>query len=170
MENTEKRPRLNGIQILIIHIIVIFVIIWIMFGLVLGAMYAPNNDMSPNIKSGDLLLMYRLYQDYKAQDVIALEENDTEYVGRIVAASGDTVDITEGEQLIINGSAVSESNIYSTTPRYEGFVDYPVTLGEGEYFVLADSRNGGEDSRYYGVVGEKDIRGLVILIIRRNNL
>ena len=73
-------------------------------------------------------------------------------------------------QLIINGKAVSEPELHSTTPRYEGFVEYPVRLGEGEFFILADHRNGGEDSRYYGVVRTGDLLGTVITAIRRNHL
>ncbi len=161
---------LNSVQILILHIIIIVAIIWAMFGLVLGAKYAPNNDMSPNIHSGDLLFYYRLGQDYKAQDVIILKKNNTEYVGRIIAVSGDSVEITEDEELIINGNKVNETNIYATTPRFEGFTDYPLTLSDGQYFILADSRAGAEDSRYYGIISTSDIMGEVILIIRRNNL
>ena len=47
---------------------------------------------------------------------------------------------------------------------------YPLTLGEREYFVLADQRNGGMDSRYFGIVRAEEIRGIVITVLRRNNL
>ncbi|MBQ6207780.1 MAG: S26 family signal peptidase, partial [Oscillospiraceae bacterium] len=35
---------------------------------------------------------------------------------------------------------------------------------------LADSRNGGSDSRYFGPVRRDEILGTVITILRRNNL
>ena len=64
-----------------------------------------------------------------------------------------------------------ESNIfYPTQPYEEGVTEYPVKLGQGEYFVLADQRNGGMDSRYFGVIRQEEIRGIVITILRRNNL
>jgi signal peptidase I len=66
---------------------------------------------------------------------------------------------------------VIETNIfYPTRPYEEGVTVYPLTLGEGEYFVLADQRNGGMDSRYFGIVREEEIRGIVITVLRRNNL
>ena len=141
-----------------------------MFGFICGLATAPNNDMSPQIKTSDLLLYYRLENDFKAQDVVVLMKNDTRYIGRIVAAPGDTVEVTEKETLVINGNTVTENNIYTPTPEYEGFVKYPVTLGSDQYFILSDYRNGGEDSRYYGVVEKKEIIGTVITVIRRNDI
>lgn len=140
------------------------------FGWVLGITTAPNNDMFPRIDAGDLLLYYRLDKAVKAQDVVVLRKNDTTYIGRVVAVAGDTVEITGNQALMINGSAMVESIIFYPTPVYEGFVEYPVTLRDGACFVLSDSRNGGEDSRYYGPVGADEILGTVITVIRRNNL
>ena len=92
------------------------------------------------------------------------------FICRVVAGPGDKVEISEGERLIINGNAVIESGIFYPTPEYAGFVEYPLELGEGEYFVLADYRNGGADSRFFGAVREDEILGTVITILRRNNL
>ena len=94
----------------------------------------------------------------------------TTFVCRVAAGPGDTVEISEGERLIVNGNTMIETNIFYSTPEYAGFVEYPLTLGEGQYFVLADARNGGADSRFFGAVDEEDILGPVITIMRRNNL
>lgn len=63
-----------------------------------------------------------------------------------------------------------EDNVYGTTPRLEGTLTYPLTLGANEYFVLVDGRAGGEESRYYGVVSGADVNGKVITQMRRNHL
>ena len=166
----KHRSPMNPMHVFFIHAFVIVLILWLMFGFICGLATAPNNDMSPAIKTSDLLLYYRLERKPKAQDVVVLNVNDTRYIGRVVAAAGDTVEVTEDETLVINGNTMNESNIYTPTPDYEGFVKYPVTLGQGEYFVLSDYRNGGEDSRYYGVVNDKNIMGTVITVVRRNNI
>ena len=98
------------------------------------------------------------------------EEKGEVYVSRIIAGPGDTVEINESERPIVNGNAVVESNIFYSTPEYAGFVDYPVTLGDGEYFVLSDYRQGAADSRFFGPVQQNDILGVVITVARRNNL
>ena len=94
----------------------------------------------------------------------------TLFVCRVVAGPGDKVEISDGERLIVNGNTMIESNIFYSTPMYGTFVEYPLTLGEGQYFVLADSRNGGADSRFFGAVNAEEILGTVITIVRRNNL
>ncbi len=98
------------------------------------------------------------------------EEKGEQYVSRIVAAPGDTVEIGESERLIVNGNAIVESNIFYSTPEYMGFVKYPLTLGDGEYFVLSDHRQGAADSRFFGPVKVNEILGVVITAVRRNNL
>ena len=82
----------------------------------------------------------------------------------------DTVDINAGGRLIINGNTVIESNIFYSTPAYEGYTQFPLTLGEDECFVLADQRENGTDSRYFGAVKKDEIQGTVINVLRRTNI
>ena len=92
------------------------------------------------------------------------------FVCRVIAAPGDTVEITEEHGLKVNGNTLIESNILQVTRPYEGYLEYPIVLGEEEYFVLSDSRNGGVDSRCFGPVKLDEIQGIVITLLRRNNL
>lgn len=163
-------------QFLLLRILILIVVLWVLFFQIVGITTCPTGDMYPRIDAGDLVLYYRLDKDVKAQDIILIEKatpdsaTPEQLVLRVVAVAGDTVEITDDEHLIINGNAMIESNIFYPTPRYEGFVEYPLTLGEGQCFVLADSRNGGKDSRYFGVVEQSEILGTVITVARRNNL
>lgn len=145
----------------------ILLILWLTFTFAVGIKMVPNDDMSPSLNAGDIMMYYRIGNAYGAQDVIVFKKNGTEYVGRIVAKGGDTVEITKEENLVINGNMVTEDKIYSSTPMYEGFQDYPVTLASDEFFVLSDERQGGEDSRYFGAVNESEVKGIVIGLFRR---
>ena len=169
-EKKKKKSPMDPVHLFLLNCLIIVTVVWLMFGFVLGLAQAPNSDMSPNIKANDLLLYYRLSCELHAQDVVVVAKNKTTYIGRIVAVPGDTVDITDTEKLVINGNAVIESNVYTATPRYEGFVEYPVKLGDDEYFILCDRRTGSEDSRYYGSVNRDEIKGKVITAVRRNDL
>ena len=163
-------------QFAVLRVLVLLVVLWALFFKFIGLMRMPSDEMSPRIDAGDIVLYYRLDTDVRAQDVIVLSKAAPEwteprpYVLRVVAAPGDTVDISDGDRLIVNGNTVAEPNIFYPTPRYEGFVDYPLTLGEDECFVLADARNRGADSRYFGPVRRDEILGTAITILRRNNL
>ena len=168
--NKKRRPPLQNTQRFLAHLLVLIIIIWLMFGLVFGAFTARTNDMYPRIDQGDLVLFYRMDQDFKAQDVIVVKKDGKRYLGRIVAAGGDTVEINSESRLVINGHQILESNIFYSTPRYDTDITYPLTVPEGSYFVLADNREGGTDSRYYGTVSKEEIIGTVFNVMRRNNL
>ena len=144
--------------------------LWILFGVLFGITPMQNNDMSPRISAGDLLLYYRLEDTLRTNDVVVFEKDGKEYTGRIVGKGGESVEITEDSRLKINGSNVMESDIFYTTPRYDDSVAYPVDLAEDEYFILCDYREGARDSRYFGAVKRSEIKGKVITILRRSNL
>ena len=98
------------------------------------------------------------------------EPEKTRFVCRVVAAPGDTVEITEDQKFFVNGNSMVESGIFYRTAAYVGYTEYPITLGNNEYFVLADFRNGGVDSRFFGIVKLDEIQGVVVTVIKRSNL
>ena len=151
-------------------LIMMVLLLWVLFGVLFGITPMRNNDMSPRISAGDLLLYYRLDENYRTNDVVVFEKDGTEYTGRIVGKGGESVEITEDSQLKVNGSSVIETDIFYSTPRYEEGIEYPVELAEDEYFILCDYRNGAKDSRYFGSVSRSEIKGKVITILRRSSL
>ena len=171
-ENSVKRY-----QWFILRLLIFLAIVWVLFFKVVGLTHMPNEDMYPRIDAGDLVLFYRLNTNVKAQDIVVIEKATPDsngakvlFICRVVAAPGDTVEIGGANHLMVNGNTMIENNIFYDTPAYEGYTEYPLTLGEGEWFVLADSRNGGADSRYFGPVTKSEIKGTVLTILRRNNL
>ena len=101
---------------------------------------------------------------------MVFEKNGEQYVGRIVANPGDTVEVTDQATLVVNGSTVLENDIYYTTPKYDDGPAYPITLAQDEYFILCDYREGARDSRYFGPVKTSEVKGKVITVIRRSGL
>lgn len=149
---------------------VLVILLLILFGLIFGITPMKNDDMSPRISAGDLMLYYRLDRDFISDDVVVFTKNGEQYTGRIVAVGGDSVEITEDAQLVVNGGIVMDNDIFYATPQYESDVTYPVQLAEDEYFILCDYRAGARDSRYFGPVSASEIKGKVITVIRRSNL
>ena len=64
----------------------------------------------------------------------------------------------------------SRSQIYQQTQRYAVGATFPLTVGEGQVFVLGDARENATDSRVYGAVEVKDTLGKVITILRRRDI
>ncbi len=175
LKNSEKSVK--HYQFFIIRLIIILIVLWVLFFKVVGITKMPNGDMFPRIDQGDFILFYRLDKNFKAQDVVVIEKVTPDsngkkqiFVCRVVAVAGDTVEVTDNQRLIVNGNTMIEGNIFYQTPRYEGYTEYPITLKEGEIFVLADMRNGGHDSRYFGPITKDDVIGTVITILRRNGI
>lgn len=166
----KKDRRISDIQQFLIIALALVLIVWCLFGWFLGLMTAPTADMYPRIDAGDLVLYYRLEKDVPVHDVAVYVKNGNTLLGRVVAKCGDTVDITDKNELLINDHYTAENGIFYSTPKYEGGIEFPVTLGEDEYFILADSREGGMDSRYFGPISKDEIKGSVITIIRRNKI
>lgn len=158
------------IHVFLTRLICMVILLAVLFGFIFGITPMKNNDMSPRISAGDLMLYYRLETSYISQDVIVFEKNGEQYTGRIVARGGDSVEITEDAQLKVNDSLVLENDIYYQTPQYEDGTEYPVNLGLDQYFVLGDYREGAKDSRYFGPVETDEIKGKVITVIRRSGL
>ena len=152
------------------RLVVIVIVVLVLFGFIFGLTSMKNDDMSPRISAGDLMLYYRLERNLNIQDVIVFQKDGKQYTGRIIAQNGDSVEITNQAQLVINGSPVLENEIYYSTPKYESQVQYPVTLTEDQYFILCDYREGAKDSRYFGPVEKNEIKGKVITVLRRSGL
>ena len=163
-------------QYFLLRLIILLLLLWVLFFKLIGVIRMPTGDMYPRIDAGDLVMFYRLDTTPSAQDVVALRRTvptlsgEQTMVLRVVAVAGDTVEVTDTGFLKINGNVMDERNIFYPTPRYEDYVEYPLTLEEGECFALADSRNGGTDSRFFGPVNNSEILGTVITIVRRNAL
>ena len=172
-ENT-ARPNtqpsvLKELGLLAVKIAVIAVSFILIFTFFYGVHRNMDPSMAPMVKSGDLVMFYRLSGDYAIGDLLLLDFQGERQVRRVVAGAGDTVDISADGELLINGGLQHEPEIFQQTWRYENRVSFPLTVGEGQVFVLADARENAADSRIYGPVNTRDTLGTVITVIRRRS-
>ena len=166
----KARRGMSDFQWFAMQVLIFVLVLYVLFAHIIGLTTMPNADMYPRIDSGDFLMYYRLDKDPKAQDIVVYDKNGTRYVGRVIAVQGDTVEITKDGAVNINGYSMQESNIFYETYPLEGFTTYPLKLGPGQCFIMADQRQGTEDSRYFGPVNYNELEGTVITIMRRSNL
>lgn len=169
MEQKKKSQIGQALIFLILKAVAFVVFIAITMLFIFGISRCDDNMMSPAFKDGDIVVYYRLDKEYSQSDAVVLEKNGEIQVRRIIAKGGDKVDITENG-LMINGYMQQEKEIFRDTLPYKEGITFPITLKKGEYFVLGDNRSIAKDSRIYGVVKEKEIKGSVISLIRRRGL
>ena len=166
----KTQPVWKDLLFLITKIASIMLAFVLLFTFLFGLIRYQEPSMDPAIKDGDLVIYYRYTKvGYLPRDPIVLVVNGQRQVRRVVATAGDIVDITDGG-LMINGSLQYESEITQKTERYTEGVEFPLTVPEGQVFVLGDSRTGATDSRIYGCVEIEDTLGKVMAVIRRRSI
>ena len=84
-------------------------------------------------------MYYRLEKRFVSGDIAVFKKDGRTTTGRVVAVAGDTVDITK-DGLMINGATQISQDIYFDTTQFQNGVDFPITVGEGQIFVLGDNR------------------------------
>lgn len=154
---------------LLLKIAFIVLAVFLIFTFLYGIVRINDVSMKPAIKDGDLVIYYRLDKRFISGDVAVFEDDGRTTTGRVVAVAGDTVDITKNG-LKINGAEQISQDIYYDTTQFKDGVDFPVTVGNGQVFILGDNRPQASDSRIYGCIDIKDVKGKVIAIIRSRGI
>lgn len=163
-----RHSLLEDVSLMLLKILLIAAFLGVLFLFLFGIYRNGDISMDPAVKDGDVVVYFRLNKDYVASDLVVYEYTDSLLTGRVVAVAGDTVDIT-ANGLMINGALQQEKDIfYDTLPYTEG-PEFPITVGEGQIFLLGDNREKATDSRAFGCINISDTRGEVMAILRRRN-
>jgi signal peptidase I len=83
-------------------------------------------------------------------DVIVFEyprDPSRDFIKRVIGLPGETIEIRAG-QVLVNGQPLEEP----FGPNPGSYTAPPVTVGQGEVFVLGDNRNNSSDSHAWGTL------------------
>lgn len=164
---TEKTNLLRRIVGWIVDIIVVVSIGWFAVYSFGTQVRMVGHSMLPVLKSEDVVLMNRLIYDFGSPqrfDVVVFQREDEKTnIKRVIGLPGESVQI-KGGLIYIDGMPLEESHGLNEV-SLAGLASEPVLLGEDEYFLLGDNREGSEDSRFanIGNVNRKQILGKVWL-------
>lgn len=151
---------------LLIKIAAIVLIIWITFTFILGLTIHYGNNMHPMVRDGDLVISLRLQKPFINAAVLYEHEGKTT-VGRVIALEGSVVSIAENGGITVNGNVPAEEVFYPTFPADGSEIQYPYTVPQGKVFILNDFREDTNDSRSFGAVDVGDLKGTLLLTMRR---
>lgn len=158
----------QGYISLLFRILFLLLAGWVLFSHVFLITQASGNGMFPAVKDGDLIIGFRLQQEYAKNDVVVYTADGKTRIGRIAAGAGDVVTLDDSGTLLVNGTAQSGEIMYPTYAK-EG-MEYPFRVPEDEVFILGDYRTQTEDSRDFGSIPLENVQGKVITILRRRGL
>lgn len=153
---------------LFLRIIFIVVIGYLIFSQVFLLARVKGNEMFPALKDGDLIVGFRLQDNYEKNDIVSYKVDGVRKLGRYMAREKDVITMDDTGTLRINGAIQSGEIMYPTYAK-EG-IDYPYQVPEDHVFILGDFRTQTLDSRDYGAIPMDDIEGKVITLLRRRGL
>lgn len=125
-------------------------------------------SMETTLSDGDNLIVDKItyrFNDPQRFDIIVFPfqyQENTFFIKRIIGLPGETVQIDLDGTIYIDGEVLEENYGREVIqPEHIGIASEPITLGEGEYFVMGDNRNNSSDSRteVVGNIHRDDIIG-----------
>lgn len=124
-----------------------------------------GSSMNPTLTEGDLIVSLK-GSDFKQGDIIAFYYNNKILVKRVIAVSGQWVDMNSEGNVYVNNELIDEPYI-SEFAYGETDIELPYQVPEGRIFVMGDNRLLSVDSRNsaIGCVSEEQIVGKLTFCI-----
>ena len=127
--------------------------------LLLPVLQIHGSSMAPTIADGELVISVK-GSKYDKQDVVAFYYNNKILVKRVIANSGEWVDIDDYGNVTVNGDRLNEPYLMDKALG-ECDIELPYQVPEGRVFVMGDHRSVSVDSRSsaVGCVAEEQVVG-----------
>jgi signal peptidase I len=185
MANSKNYERKSNFRLNVEAMVTAFIMAMLIRSFVITPFKIPTGSMEPtlhgDVKYGDRILVNR-FQYYfnppKRGDIIVFQtrgiealEQDKDYIKRLVGLPGEALSILN-ERLHINGKQVEDSELVKnrryvfrrfSEMRY-GDPEHPIVIPKDCYFVMGDNTENSKDSRYFGFVPKKNVKGRAFLI------
>lgn len=119
-------------------------------------------SMYPTLNHNDKLMLNKMSHSYDRRDIVVLIGKETTHrendiIKRIIGVAGDKIEFKENK-LYLNDELLEEDYIPQGEHYYE---DKVVLVPEDSVYVLGDNRDNSQDSRFFGPVDIKNIKGKI---------
>lgn len=156
------------------NILQIFVVIGAILAVIYLFIFSPHEvtgkSMEPNYHQGEFLLADKIsikFKEQKRGDVVIFQFDDnTDYIKRVIAVAGETVEIKDG-LVYVNDTLLDESSYLSESTRTNSgrYLSENIKFRVPDNMVIAmgDNRSFSADSRDFGPIMTNQIKGKVII-------
>ena len=162
-DSLSYRDRLFRMTLSTTNILIVVAAISILVAMLfLPVLRIYGQSMNSTLKAGDLVVSLK-GSDFKTGDVVAFYYNNNILVKRVIANSGDWVDIDLDGNVYVNNEKLDEPYIKEKAFG-EPNIDFPYQVPEERIFVLGDNRKISVDSRHtsIGCVTSEQIVGKIV--------
>ena len=143
---------------------------------VVSAYHVSSGSMENSLMPGDYIFVNKLAYEFsppKIGDIIVFEnpfDPGEDYIKRIVAVGGQTVEIydktvyVDGQvaKIPMNAKFIDQNILHGSLSPRDNFG--PIVIPEDQYFVMGDNRDDSQDSRFWGPLDKKYIKGKAVFI------
>lgn len=156
-----KRYR-NALRSTLYTLITVAAVAVLVATLLLPVLQIYGSSMSPTLADGDIVLSLKT-SDFKPGDVVAFYYNNKILVKRVIATSGDWVDITPEGDVYVNSKLLDEPYLQEKALG-DCNIELPYQVPESRVFVMGDHRSVSVDSRNtaVGCVAEEQVVGKLV--------
>lgn len=121
-----------------------------------------GSSMTPTLQNGDIVFSVKT-TDLQPGDVIAFYYNNKVLVKRVIALSGDWIDIEPDGSTYVNDTLLTEPYV-TDLDLGDTNIELPYQIPDGRFFVMGDHRSTSVDSRNtsVGCIAQENIVGKII--------
>ena len=127
-------------------LIVVAALAVLVSSLVLPVLQISGESMDPTLKNGDIIVLVKS-DTLETGDLCSFTWNNKTLVKRVIAGSGDWVDIDEQGRVYVNGEPIDEPYVLDGLSLGQCDISFPYQVAEDSYFVMGDRRAESIDSR-----------------------
>lgn len=166
----DKSVLISNLKKVLFKIIFFFIFIYLFAFFIFGFYRVNGISMEPNINDGDLVLFYRLDKEYVPGDAIVINKDGKNMVVRVIALPGQSVSFDEEGVLFVNNHVDTNKTYFKNVIPNDSNISYPLIVDEGCLFVLGDYRTNTNDSRTFGCISKKDVKGKIIVVLKTKKI
>jgi signal peptidase I len=165
-ENKKKLTYIKVMKELIVCSAQVIILTMLIINFIGRVSVVQGQSMYPSLTTNNRivinLLAYRFHQPKRGEIIVfrCPSNPERDYIKRVIALPGEEISIRDGK-VFINHNLLNEPYILRNFPDEN---ISRIKLGENQIFVMGDNRCNSEDSRTWGALDEKFIRGKAELI------